>query len=59
MNLNSHTQNRAYASPVLTRLGMLCELTAAGSNQILTEQGNPGNCSQDANRTVCRQVAGG
>lgn len=42
----------AYEPPTLRMLGDIAGMTAAGSG-IGSENGNPGNCSQD-NRRPCR-----
>jgi hypothetical protein len=52
-NKHSKTAKQAYNAPALVTLGAISDLTAAGSQQTLIEQGNPGNCSQDTNRNNC------
>jgi hypothetical protein len=52
MNTTIFKAKQAYSSPILTTLGAVCEMTAAGSAATI-EQGNPGNCSQDTNRNSC------
>jgi len=47
-------QAAPYATPVLCRLGSVRELTAAGSQPLVDETGNPGNCSQNTTRKFCR-----
>lgn len=43
----------AYAPPTLRRLGDIAGMTAAGSG-IQSENGQPGNCSQENHRRPCR-----
>ena len=52
-NKHMNAAKQAYNAPALVSLGAISDLTAAGSNQPLMEQGNPGNCSQDTNRYNC------
>lgn len=47
------TSGCAYSPPRLRLLGDLASLTAAGSG-IQSENGQPGNCSQENHRQPCR-----
>lgn len=44
---------KQYESPALVCFGDLSQLTASGSGASF-ENGNPGNCSQNANARPCR-----